>query len=714
MRSRVIFCSLFLAGLGSIPSGYAASSPSPGASTVPQARPESPEVKWRVLGTRRKSTDACPEVEGWQASDWLQETLSNPPDAGLRGHRSERLARDLGQVISATPRLHQLGLDRICAYTAIGPAKPFPTPLPAGLESAENAQMALVPASEDDPDLASAPILARHFLDQTYGMPPSNPIPAAVQPPRVRLVFLDTQQDGEGVPQHVSGSSKHGYTLVHLAEALVCPQGEGACRVELAARLALPHTSFSPDVPPTESNFASQGGNMGLVEELAAAILREVVQWLPDAKRKHLILNLSLGWDGELLHDLDKHNVSQLRRDARLVYQALQFARESGALVIAAAGNRRGGGESRWPLLPAAWEMRRPSLFRYPFGPTAVYAVGGVDWQGLPLANHRIGGMPRRVAFGDHAMATTQADEDPTAIFTGSSVSTAVVSSIAAAVWELRPELPAAEVMRILNRSGDDLPSRADYYPWKEIWPLSMMFSAPHLKRLTLCQAVVRARQEMGMGEIPSCQHPKQAAADLSVLVIAHASTPYPFAAATLPPQCKSASNPAPRLFAGNPLDVPDPCPLYRWTDMVSQRWVSPQPDEPPCPGCSFVPPSHPVLDEPPGGGGAPQPSAPSGYVLVVDIDPNEWKPPGLTTSSIINSASLDVDHYSGDGTFSNRTTYSIAPDLLLDVAAHTQRLLLSDVGLNGSLVGCTATLNLEVTVDGNTFSVQNPVYVDP
>ena len=57
------------------------------------------------------------------------------------------------------------------------------------------------------------------------------------------------------------------------------------------------------------------------------------------------------------LGELDKRRVSQLQLDTQLVYKALQYARRSNALVIAAAGNRRGGGESNWPLLPAAWEL---------------------------------------------------------------------------------------------------------------------------------------------------------------------------------------------------------------------------------------------------------------------------------------------------------------------------------------------------------------------
>lgn len=710
MRPRVIFCSLILVlvSLGWTTSGYAAYPPKPDTVIVPRklespaARLESAEVKWRVLAVRHAGIGHCPAVAGWTSDDWLLQSLRDP-----KAQDPQRPKLDLHQVVAALPLLHELGLDRVCAYTAIPPTTPFPAALPAGLESAGHAQMSLVPAADPDPDPAT--ILARHFLAQTGGMPAPAinsllvPGPVVSHRPPVRLVILDTQPDGEGVP-HVSAPTKHGYSLAHLAAQLACPNGD-PCPVELATALALPHQTFDPDQPPAESIFSSQGGNLGLVDELASAIVREVWKGSLDAKRKHLILNLSLGWDGELFGELDRHQVAHLKPDSQLVYQALQLARQSGVLVIAAAGNRRGGSESRWPLLPAAWELRRPSLFPFPYGPKAVYAVGGVDWQGLPLPNYRRGGLPERVAFGDHAVASTAGTDDPAAMYTGSSVSTAVVSAIAAVVWQLRPELSAAAVMRLLSRSGDVLPARADSYAWKDLWPFSNLLGAPHMRRLTLCQAVVRARVEGGLGDIPSCRRPKKAAADLSFMVTAFPSTSLPLQAATLPASCWSASHPQPLLFADPGHGVADPCPLSVWPDMVSQRWVAPQPDDPPCPGCSFIPPK-------PNGAALAfnqLPPAPPGYILAVAIDP-KWQ----ATNATIDSASLDVDRYSGAGKFVERRTYAIPPAVLMQVAATTQRLLLPEVGNGGSLVGCTVTLNFKVTVNNKSYSVQSPVYVDP
>ncbi|HEV7508901.1 MAG TPA: S8/S53 family peptidase [Thermoanaerobaculia bacterium] len=714
MKSCTILCSLALAVLSSNASSHAALQTNPtectGKEELQKPKMESAEVKWRVVGLRPKSTAPCPGVPDWQADDWLDQTLREPRK-DCRPSDPKRPRVELSQLVAAAPLLHDLGLDRFCTYTYTGttnPPPPFPKSL-RGLVSAANSQMAMVPAGEID--LEPAQTLAQHFLAQSSGMPAATPPPKAVNSladPQVRLVFIDTQEDGEGVPSH-SGPSKHGYTLVHLASELVC-QGNDPCRVELATRLALSHTKFNKNNPPADSGTSGPGGNLGLVDELAAAIVNEVVQWRPDSKHKHLILNLSLGWDGEMLGEIDQRRVSQLKPDAQLVYNALQFARQSGALVIAAAGNRRGGEESKWPLLPAAWELRRPSYCPF-FGHKLVYAVGGVDWQGLPLPNYRRGGLPKRVAFGDHATAKTGPNEDDTAIYTGSSVSTAVVSSIAAAVWQLRPELKADQVMKLLDRSGNVQPSRSDnfqpsrsdYYAWRDLWPFSKLLRAPRIERLSLCQAVARARVEGGLPSVPKCQAGDPKAANLSALVPDDLADTISFpalTAATLPPDCLSASNPAPQFFAASPPTEAgkSSCPLYLLPDIISQRWVAPQPDDPPCMGCSFVPPPRTMA--------AAASVQPQDYVLAIQIDP-QW----ATGGASIQSAALDVDRYSQAGLFVGRTTYAIPNDFLTPLVLH--RLLVRGVGLGGTLSHCTATLNFQVTVGENSYSVQNPVYVD-
>jgi hypothetical protein len=296
-------------------------------------------------------------------------------------------------------------------------------------------------------------------------------------------------------------------------------------------------------------------------------------------------------------------------------------------------------------------------------------------------------------------------------MYTGSSVSTAVVSSIAAVVWQLRPDLRPAEVMRLITQSGDVLPGRGDYYAWKNVWPFSHLVQAPQMRRLSLCRAVAQACLA-GERECfaPTCV--QTGAADLSATVLSRRTDPAPdLRTATLPEDCKSASDPTPQLFAVSGQAVPDPCPLHQWPDMVSQRWVTPQPDDPPCPSCSLIPPRLAIASLELEGGVLEQPR---GYVLAVHID-EKW----LTPPYSIDSIALDVDRYSGNGKFVARMTYAIPKEDLINAARGDHQLLLTEVGNEVSLKGCTATLNIQVTETNEngatvTFSVQSPVYVDP
>ncbi|HEY0511314.1 MAG TPA: hypothetical protein VGH73_05390, partial [Thermoanaerobaculia bacterium] len=245
----------------------------------PREKPRSltsAEVDWQVIAVRKSGIDRCPTVSGWDSDDsWLVQTL--------RPRESKRPVEELRKAIAADPLLREL--DRVCAYTKKNGSIPgFPDPPPAGLEKPEKGHMALVAAGEPGLGQAGDSALAGHFIAQASGMAPN--LEGIVGHGLVRLVFVDTQPDGEGVP-HEPGPSKHGYTLVHLADQLLGQFAPGS--VELATRLALPHSHFDPHQPPTESLENSPGGNLGLVDELAAAILREVFSWRNSGSKEHLV-----------------------------------------------------------------------------------------------------------------------------------------------------------------------------------------------------------------------------------------------------------------------------------------------------------------------------------------------------------------------------------------------------------------------------------------
>ncbi len=725
MKPSKILYVLILALLAKTTAGHAASPSNPPGSGAgdKQKRESLARVNWRWVGLRREGVP-CPEVDGWEKKDWLQESFEsvNPKSGRV-------ILNEVGyQKALEDPLLQKLGLDRFCVYNRLSTSAEFPPQLPAGLVKALPDRMAMVAAGPVELDLSQT--LAGHFLIQS-----GKRLPADLQnlqtdaelvhlsgPPSVRLVFLDTQPDGEGVPVYNADlPSRHGYTLANLAQQLVCSDLQGStaagdpshCAAAIATGLALPHTKFEPDGLPSEPLAANHGGDLGLVDELAVAIVKAVWHWRASNSKQHLILNLSLGWDSELLDELDERSVSRLEPSTQLVYGALRFARQNNVLVIAAAGNRQGGSKaSYWPLLPAAWELRRPWFFPFLFWHKPVYAVGGADSQGLPLPNSRLGGTPRRVAYGDHSVTETGDLNLPAVYTTGTSVSTAVVSSIAAVVWHLRPELRPAQLMRLISRSGDLLARRADFYALKGIWPSEL---APHARRLSLCQAVAQACRS-GAGRcanVPECPRWERNPALLSAFYNPDA-TALPELKVLLPQACK-ASREAPGLWLAKGDDAsPDLCPVDLWPDIVSQRWVAPQPENTPCPGCSIIPP--------PGGGAAgaaahaflvrAEPSGAKSFVLTFEIDP-KWRNP---LNVEIKSAALDIDRYA-EGKFMARMTYAIPPSVVAALQKPVAQRF-SMAGIDGvTLADCTATLNFEVSVkdengQSHSFSVQSPVYV--
>ncbi len=664
--------------------------------------PKSAIAHWRQIGLRSKATDRCPTVDGWAVESLLSRALSStncgPETLDPQGPSEAALREELTDLAL----LRKLGLDRICLYTADPrniPAFKKDGKLPADLVAAAPDRMALAPAATPEASLGtlaleSWQILRTHFLEQAGNtFDPANRLRFTGKP-SVRLVFLDTHPTGERVPSG-PGRSFHGYTLAHLANQLICG-GEAGCAVEIDTRLAMPYVNFDESSADEE-----RGGKMGLVANLSAAILEEVWQWRRDRdpdRPKHLVLNLSLGWDGELFGDLNAQTVSRLEPGVRAVYDALTFARDLGVLVVAAAGNERGGpAKPSSPLFPAVWELHRPASGPFASCRKPIYAVGGVDWQGLPVANARTDGKPRRSAYADHAVTGTEARgaESPTWIYTGTSVGAAVTSSIAAAVWHLRPELGPGQVMRLIDRSGESLEARADFYPWQRNPLLRWIRGEPRLRRVSLCRATALAR-----GRGPECFCPKWRREP-------------PVLARPMPPPATDFVESDPeaygqrctstrRLMVNDNLLPKEICPAERFGDIASQRWTFPQPEDNPCMGCALIPPRETAT--------FPEPEGPPPYTLQMALRPG-WRDEGAE----ILAATLDIERFEGD-----RMTYVISQehiDRLNDrdpIPTGTSIQLLFSLADRGSLWGCTARLNFKVRRGDEVTSIIDPVIVDP
>jgi hypothetical protein len=147
--------------------------------------------------------------------------------------------------------------------------------------------------------------------------------------------------------------------------------------------------------------------------------------------------------------------------------------------------------------------------------------------------------------------------EQPTAMYTGTSVSTAVASSIAALVWDTVPGLPPAEVVKLLETgvASSLLTRHADFW-FGSGSETAASPSAPQVSRLSLCAAVAAACARPGATGCP----------------LPPGSTCEPWTAVTTT---------IPGLSDEHQLGG------------TCQPWIFPQPEDPPCPNCIKEPPAH-------------------------------------------------------------------------------------------------------------------------
>jgi hypothetical protein len=605
--------------------------------------------------------------------------------------------------------IQELGLDRFCVYTP-EPGSDRPFVAPPGLRASRD-RLAISTAGEDlvpkSPLTDSSHLnrvdqaLSQEFLFQAGQLPPGSGLPSG--PPNIQITFLDTEPDGPlaSSPPAPPGS-QHGFAVAHLAQELVCKAGGGPCAATVLNKRALNYrdpSDLANQLPP------KLPGSIGTISDLARAIT-EAVRARPEGKQ--LILNLSIGWDGET--DLDGKGAMHWDTAVQSVYAALQLASRRNVLVIAAAGNRRGGrlDDSNWPVLPAAWDL-------WPLGEPSklIYAVGGVDWQGLPLPNSRTNALPVRVAYGDHA--TVEVGNNPaayTTVYTGSSVSTAVVSATAAVIWHLLPDLTPAQVMGLIDVSGETLKAPADFYPGSQS---PSPPPAPPIREISLCAAVKLACSTYGLNCSTMACPPQHQPPALSALLSQDdpgSGTPFhPTVFPSLPPALPPCYPGTVLWTAGDSVSQPI-CPTDQYGSVSAQPWVFPQPGDDPCPNCTLVPTGPPkgvaaaVADL-----SARTPS-PQLYQLAISVSPG-W----LTTHQIsqVSSAMLDIDCFDPGTMSMKRRTYPVEVPMTGPDAPNPLAWTMFRLGDGNSLHNCRAQLNLVVTDEnGKKRSIQNPVVVDP
>jgi Subtilase family len=509
-------------------------------------------ASWHWVGIVKPGA-SCPQVPGWDVKP-----LFDLSDCDKR--RELYNEKEYGPL---TGRQVIQELERFCVYEIKGRHKglgkvPFPPGGGTELVRFDQDCAILSTSAENFLGPKSRDLLLDHFLRQVGRAGIS---PAFDEKPEVRLAFLDTHptnKAGEDILQVRSNGPRswHGHTLVQVARKLLCAPN-GPCAAEVTTQLALPIVRFDSEKKKHYEEDLDRGGLIGMQGQLAQAILNEVNRWLrdkedhPESTPRHLVLNLSVAWDGKMFGGLDEEQMSDVRAGTQAVYWALQYAAAHDVLVLAAAGNTRtpcpqmnlpGSCSATGILLPAAWENGHPPddvCDRFPRPSPLVYAVGGLRFDNTPLENARLGGILWRATYGEYPVVSSAHPDQPTKIYMGSSIATAVVSSIAAAVWDLLPGASSSKIMEILNRSGEAL----IFEPGARAFP--------GVRKISFCRAVKEACTET--------------------------SAPCPVG-----PSCPS--------WTSEQLTPPIVFPMKTPPANSCQPWLFPQPGDYPCLGC---PPDH-------------------------------------------------------------------------------------------------------------------------
>lgn len=556
--------------------------------TVPVANPTGANAQSVVVARQ----PVCPGVTGWTEKPLFAGLRFSGPLFCLYDRQPAAAAKSLAGV-------HDLhAAVRLCGVVVPLGQAPSTAPAPLGERSA-GGRVAIPSGITPSPvPPLDSELLYRELRFQVGAT--DLPLKSTAAP-NVRLAVVDTQPTGGFGASSIPGQgSPHGFDLAAIARDLTCNKScggadspVGPCASTITTRLAL-NMSSAGDPPTTDE---TRGGYFGRPSDVARAIVREVDDWLDAGSPQHLVVNVSLGWDPDLLHPKRNAEDTGAHLDAEepgthanaeelAVYAALDYARTQGALPIAASGNSPGGSQpGHGATAPGRWFAKPPDTGGYftAVSDPVVWAVGAVDRDDRPLANVRVDSLPPIVGYGDHAVAPlpsgTGWTEPP---LTGSSVSAIVASSLAAVAWDLRPELDADGIMTLLARSGRALQRPAEIYRLGSSFGLRQASTSsgtgvqpvPSIRRLWFYSALSDAWSREGLNRAQ--------------------------AAWTAPPvQCDTALP----LSCGDPFSYwicpgTDPSTQSAWTPQTacpqnllsigSVPWVLPQPGQDPCPTCSI------------------------------------------------------------------------------------------------------------------------------
>jgi hypothetical protein len=316
--------------------------------------------------------------------------------------------------------------------------------------------------------------------------------PGTPAPAPVHVAVLDTSANVWSDPDN----NPHGKAVGMLAFDTACKDSPN-CNVSVDNFLALPLYRDTTGSKAVIRRDRLHGGAFGSHGDLSRAILDAMEAMASAPANAHTILNLSVAYDSAALSARLEPDPTDYQN--RVVLEALQYARCQGALVIAAAGNGPVPADpQQTPGFPARWTQARAldaNQCQSRFGisqPVAssqpgplLYAVSGLDFGGSPLLTTRGSGQSALAAVG-FAAVRKQPNGAFTRTLTGSSMATAAVSGIAAALWSHAPTLTPDAVMRALYDNSDAIDAAPDFRPFESATSGNTF---PDARRITLCSA---------------------------------------------------------------------------------------------------------------------------------------------------------------------------------------------------------------------------------
>jgi hypothetical protein len=577
---------------GGCPRGERAECPIP----VARATPRDACPDWRWIGIMEGRGTACPRP---RAPAWTTRPLFPTPD----------------------PRLATVpaGLRPYCLYEHPAAGGELTLDELPGLIAIERDCMAVLPAASSLPRAALAK-LEPYFLQQAGGFAAPPPLVGAA--PAVRLALLDTAPTSEAPAENADNRSLHGYSLARMATKLAC--GPGGCAARITSQLGLPWVVYEPSSRTLSVRDDLRGGFVGMIGELAEATRSEVVTWQAVDAPKPLVLNLSVGWNPAF--GGGEATVAAMPPAVQAVHAAITDALCRGVSVVAAGGNRTWGPDpkfSRGPLLPAAWEQRAAptdlecAAARSPgtpvdLGSTSyrpfVSAVGAVDASGRQLGNARLKAEPRLVAFGDHAAVSGETSAVPTAMLTGSSVSTVIAATALSWVRAYRPTLKVLDAVDLLHEGAQPTGRQADIHFRPKEGSVAPPDSAWAVGRVSVAKAAAAACAGQGISPCPGWTPPPTGPPNLgagaysdfagaTTVRLSQLAVLAPTPHDDCPPEAWRAALRAageqaePERFHGSVAASVYRCPQWQLFDVSFHAMVGPQPESDPCPGCGFGPP---------------------------------------------------------------------------------------------------------------------------